>query len=216
MSGRHAKVDAKKIRKPTTLVPRVLFLRNAFLKECRTADDLAEERWIGDGLTSDYAPAIKYTKIPRVFRDFATWPKSTNLHCCWCTLPYTGIPIPFVTGIERVNSDAAEFIVDIDPSLQFSSFNCYLAYINMHSRSISERITRMNMAKLIYRMFHNEFPTVITPAISPTRMKHFGGDLSIDEYRAIVANVDKQDDGNFDELCSSYARVLLVDTHDEA
>lgn len=187
---------------------KILCLRNVFPDTPfqSNIEDLQERRLMGHELIN----ITTYTKIPPQFVSVDTWPKKTNLLCCWCSLSYNTPPIPYPRSIEKASSTVDNYTVDIDPYMQFHSFNCLVAYITDKSRDASERVNKICMANLLYKIFNKVSISYITPAINPLLMARYGGDLSEQEYMNIIDSSDKAfakdvSENSFEILCKAYS-----------
>ncbi len=156
---------------------RVLFLDGAFIDD-PSPPIIPITRSLSD---------INYTVLPTTFTSTSTWPNSCNLSCCWCTLTYDTAPIPFVNHIAKNDTG---YSVDVG-SMQFCSFNCYLAYIISTAKNIRDKSVLMGYMNTFYELFCGKKPTLILPSDPHTIMRQYGGQKTTDEYRASILQSGK-------------------------
>ena len=118
-----------------------------------------------------------YDNIPAIF-DKNNWPISTDLHCPNCGLSFNTQPIPIPNS---------SFDIDENGNLRFQvkvitcSFSCASSIIgNTNKQALS----------IIHFALKNSYSFDIPNAPSKTIMKHYGGKVSIDEYRKMIINSD--------------------------
>lgn len=146
---------------------------------------------------------IKYDKIPKIFKNLDEWPKRINIKCLYCTLNILKIPIPVPSTVE-ITKDT-NYIFDIYAVC--CSFPCAARLVTEHTNNSSLRFTKLQLLKLIKKIFHNEltkpeslnqqfgiktkdkysFIKILNTDIplAPKREKlcQYGGNMSIKEFK---------------------------------
>lgn len=187
-------------------VPIVLFIKNVFKKDCVT-DDIFDKKImenIDDNMPTQYDQFeldITYTKLPKIFTNMETWPKTTNLLCWNCHQTFTGIPVfipgviepiskPLETEYDGLNSKSLSFSMSVYGV--FSSFGCAFSYVESHNYSLSERTEIISKLKMLHKIFYNRkikdvpyFPSIFSTI-------QYGGDKTLDEFRNEMEQYKKE------------------------
>ncbi len=104
-------------------------------------------------------------------------PKQTSLWCWNCALPFT--TQPKYLPINKL----------IDKQGVFCTFSCEAKYIN----TFSDKTKRSELRKLLCELIKVYYPGrkfIIIEAPEKERMKHYGGNLTVDEYKKKVNDND--------------------------
>jgi len=159
--------------------PKILFIKNVYLKDCIKMDDLFEQKLIDEN-TID--PSItgyeKYKLLPLFFTSLETWPTTTNINCWYCSLTFDTIPIFIPTSIEMSGS---QLIFGREGC--FCSFSCAKTYIDIYYSNIRHNVNKYNMLELLFKEIYGRKPRDIKPAPHHHTMLQYGGNLSAQEYR---------------------------------
>ena len=188
----------------TSKLPKILFIKGVFKKDC-VSDDIFEKKILenitidnmqilqqeNDQLSTEYN-FTNYIKLPNVFTNIDSWPKTTNLLCWYCGQTFTTVPV-FIPGvIEPVMSksheerESAGQQVLISTSGVFSSFGCAYAYVQEHSFSLSEKTEMCCKLQLLHKLFYGKKMKDISEYPKPYVMKQYGGDLTIEEFNKLM------------------------------
>ena len=108
-------------------IPKILFLRGVFIKDCIPLDDIFERQLI-EQLNIEN-PIVTYNDFPSIFTNLNSWIKKTNLKCWYCDLNFDNMPvfIPKVIEHSGLNTD-----YNISSYGCFCSFCCATEYTNLH------------------------------------------------------------------------------------
>lgn len=158
-------------------VPKILFIKSVFLKDCIQIDDIFEQRILDQLGTSEYVQV--YEKIPSTFTNMKSWLKKVNIKCWYCDLDFTSVPV-FIPKIIDVKSAD---VYNISTCGCFCSFSCAGAYNNTYNTKICDNINVTEMLLFLYKVFNNKVIKEILPSPSKYIMEHYGGNTPITEYR---------------------------------
>lgn len=159
-------------------IPKILFLRGVFIKDCIPLDTIFEQQLI-EQLRIDN-PIIIYNNFPSVFTNLQTWIKKTNLKCWHCDLNFDNMPV-FIPKIIEHSGFNEDF--NISTHGCFCSFCCAVSYTDLHYQKICNNIKIKEMLRFLYRVFNNRIIKEILPAPSKYIMNHYGGDMDVQSYR---------------------------------
>jgi hypothetical protein len=197
----------------TEKIPKILFIKGVFKKDCQT-DDIFDKRVLEGSIDDidDINPLIdesnlncgqftNYEKLPNIFNDIETWKKNTNL-CCWnCTLQFTSTPVFIPKVIEpvtiknkgdREKSNSKKFSISVHGV--FCTFGCAKQYIETRNYSYSDRVEALNKIRLLHKLFYNTKMKEDIKYPLPIQLKQYGGDLTVSEFRE---NINKCSEGIF-------------------
>lgn len=127
------------------------------------------------------------------------WPSKTDMYCFWCCHPFESRPVPLPVAYDE-RKDAFKVIGN------FCSWNCAKAY-NVSSNSY-EWGHRCELLHMLYKRTEGSRVTRIVTALPKTRLKIFGGNLDIGDFR-ILSGDAKCERPVFPRL--DYARVQAFD-----
>ena len=111
--------------------------------------------------------------------DFAGWPEKTDVACWHCCHTFDTKPIPLPTKYDEYRD--IFFITG-----NFCSWECVKAF------AIGEKKTSTEMDVMNITLMRKRSENVLThivPAPSRFRLKMFGGDLSIEQFRNVPSNI---------------------------
>lgn len=110
------------------------------------------------------------------------WPKSTDLACLHCCECFSNSPIPSVRRYDELKN--LYYVYGI-----FCSVNCAKSYLIEHEVAISTmRLLYFNhMIRNVYNIHE-----AVKPAPPRIRLKRFGGDLTIEQFRNNFTTVTSQ------------------------
>lgn len=157
--------------------PKILFLKGVFLKDYVSIEDKFEEDLLKFGEDSyTEIPFENFDKIPKYFETLDKWQKTTNL-CCWeCAKHFSNIPV----FIPR-NIISHDNIQKIEVFGNFCSFPCAMRYVKFNLRSFEYDEHHLLLIELYY-IFTGKKITNMSIGENRTKMLHFGGTLSIEEF----------------------------------
>ena len=104
------------------------------------------------------------------------WPVFTNIHCPNCSLTFKGKPIPIPCSTFELKDDGN---ITFSVSEIACSFPC-----------ASSMITNKQILSTLYFIFKKSYAFDIPNAPKKTLMKHYGGKLTIDEYKKLLNNME--------------------------
>lgn len=104
------------------------------------------------------------------------WPVRTDVYCFWCCHPFETRPVPLPVAYDD-RKDTFKVIGT------FCSWNCAKTY-NMTGNS-SEWGHRSELLHMLYKRTEGPSATRIATALPKTRLKIFGGDLGIEDFRTL-------------------------------
>ena len=167
-------------------IPKILFIKGVFLKDCMPIDDIFEQRLM-DQLEVEET-VVSYNRLPSTFNDFDSWPKQTNIKCWNCDLAFAGVPVFVPRGIDVLS----ETKYDIGREGCFCSFHCAEDHIELHNKKICDVINRREMLLFLYKVFTGKVVKEILRAPSKYIMKHYGGSVEPTEYQMKIRELQKQ------------------------
>ena len=189
-----------------TKLPKILFIKDVFKKDC-LSDDIFDKK-ILDNINTNMKENVvddnnkskldwhyvNYTKLSHIFESIETWNKKSNLLCWNCTLSFDSIPvfIPDVIEPATVKNKAYNTKYSISVYGVFCSFGCAHKYVETHNYSLSERIEAFNKLKMLHKLFYNKNMRDISHYPSHLQMKQYGGDLTVEEFRAQIEEYKKE------------------------
>ena len=159
-------------------IPKILFIKGVFLKDCILIDDIFEKQ-IMDQLKIEN-PIITYNNLPSIFNNLDLWIKKTNIKCWYCDLNFDTVPIfiPKIIETTGLNND-----YKIITSGCFCSFCCAMSYNNLYFPKICDNINNKEMLKFLYKIFNNCKIKEILQAPSKYIMHQYGGDTDLFGYK---------------------------------
>ncbi len=205
----------------------VLFLPGVFKTDCDRIEDFFHERLLHG---SDVGAKI-FDKIPMIFTDLDSWPKTTNL-CCWnCRRSIKGRPWFEPQSIDPLHKGkTGEFISSskldrtgirdrtycINVKGCFCSPNCVMRHILIFSKDLADRLNKISMLLFLYELFVGQKVVDIQPSPLITDMVQYGGSLSEQEYQKKIddanALLTKQENTTFVNNCRNFFSRLITDT----
>lgn len=167
-------------------VPKILFVKGVFLKDCMPIDDIFEQKLMDQLDLED--DIILHKPLPSIFNNTATWPQTTNLRCWNCDLVFSGIPVFIPKGIDSLSDGNYNIIT----SGCFCSFNCAIAFNNLHNIKICDNVNVREMLQFLYKVFNEKSVKEILPAPSKYIMKQYGGTVDAAGYQVKLAELQKK------------------------
>ena len=162
--------------------PKVLFIKDIFIKDCVPVDDLFDEK-IMDQL-EDPIKINMYTPLPRLFYDMKRWVKKTDLKCFYCDRNFNKVPVFIPKTIEP----GRESYIMVTEGC-FCSFNCAVSYIDIYYPKIHDNLNKKNMLKLLYKVFTGRTISEIPKAPLKYKLIQYGGNLSNQEYESLLGDL---------------------------
>ncbi len=204
----------------------ILFLQGVFKTDCDRIEDFFHERL----LHGNDADAKIFDKIPMIFTDLDTWPKSINLLCWNCRRSIKGRPWFEPQSIDPINKGkVGEFIPSknlnrtgivqesycINVKGCFCSANCVMRHIHIFSKDLADKLNKISMLLFVYEIFTGNRVVSIQPAPLITDMVQYGGTLTDQEYQKKIdeynSDLLKQENTSFVNNCRSFFSRLLDD-----
>jgi hypothetical protein len=198
----------------------VLFLQGVFKTDCQRIEDIHERNII----PKLHKQHVQHDKIPTVFTTLESWPKSTNLFCCYCHRQFTSIPWFEPQSIEPISiGQTGKFLTPAEVHCAknekrfsiivrkvFCTENCAIAYITHNTFDICERLNKIEMLKFVYYLFTGKNINNIKESPDPTEMIQYGGNLTPEEYQKKIDVIRglADEDENLSVMCSVYLNKL--------
>lgn len=192
-----------KIRRTSAM----LFIPGVLKKDCKTADDMMEERLRCNMVIKD---TRVFDQIPILFTTLDRWPTSTNLMCWWCHRAFRDRPWFVPKSIEpNVVQPTDNRACVISPEGNFCTAHCAAAFITAHYYG-ADRYNRHTMLKYVYRVFTGKNVVEILPSPPPYELLNYGGHLTDLEYSTRInkLNIHSQEveDNSFANICRQFIR----------
>jgi hypothetical protein len=168
-------------------IPKILFLRGVFIKDCIPLDDIFELQIIEQLNMDD--PIIIYNEFPSVFTNLKSWVKKTNLKCWYCDLNFMNSPV-FIPKIIEHSGRTTDY--NISTHGCFCSFCCAVAHTNLHHPKICTNIKIKEMLRFLYRIFNGRAIKEILPSPTKYIMNHYGGSCNSHAYRNMINKTEVQ------------------------
>jgi hypothetical protein len=169
-------------------VPKILFIKGVFIKDCMLIDDLFEQQII-EQLNQDEDDIIVYNKIPSTFISINDWPEKTNIKCWTCDLNFDGIPVFIPKLIEPAPTESGYSMGVLGC---FCGFNCCMSYNNTHNKKLCQNIRTREMLLFLHKIFLNYRVKEIYESPSKYMMKQYGGDTDPIEYKKLISKLEKK------------------------
>ena len=177
----------------------ILFLQGVFKKDCKRIEDIFHDKLLDKNNKIEEKKV--YDKIPVLFTNINTWPKTTNLNCWYCSRNFKNRPWfepqsiepATETIIEKTNNytiyNNKKIVLGVKGI--FCSCNCVYSYIMLYCRDISDKLNKIMMLKILYEIFNEGKSIVdIKPAPHFTEMQKFGGNITESEYQRLIESLD--------------------------
>lgn len=168
-------------------VQKILFIKGVFIKDCIQIDDLFEKQLI-EQLDKD-EQIVKYEKLPTLFTDIDSWIRKTNIKCWNCDLTFDTQPI-FIPKLIEPATTVSGYSVSVHGC--FCSFACALKYNNITNTKLCDNLRVREMLKFLYKLFYNRNIETIYEAMNKTKMKQYGGDMELFEYKDLINELEKK------------------------
>ncbi len=154
-------------------VPKILFVKGVFLKDCMPIDDIFEQKLMDQLDLED--SVIPHKPLPSIFNSMEAWPRTTNLRCWHCDLAFNNTPVFIPKGIDVLSKDT----YNISTYGCFCSFNCAIAFNNLYNTKICDNINVRDMLMFLYKIFKETAVKEILPSPSRYIMRHYGGSVDM-------------------------------------
>jgi hypothetical protein len=164
-------------------VPKLLFIRGVFLKDCMPIDDIFEQKLMDQLNLED--DIVQQEPLPSMFNSMAQWPRNTNIKCWHCDLTFHDIPVFIPKGIDAKSRDT----YNISTHGCFCSFNCAAAYNNLYNTKICNNINVREMLLFLYKVFNKKTVYEIPAAPSRYIMKQYCGQLDVAGYQLKIGEL---------------------------
>jgi hypothetical protein len=169
-------------------VPKILFIKGVFIKDCIQIDDLFEQQII-EQLNQDEDDIIIYNKIPSTFTCMNTWPTKTNIKCWTCDLNFDGVPVFIPKLIEPSPTDSGYSMGVLGC---FCGFTCAMTHNNLFNGKLCQNIKSRDMLMFLYNIFLNHHVKEIYESPSKYMMKQYGGDVDPISYKKLISKLEKK------------------------
>lgn len=133
-----------------------------------------------------------YQKLPRVFESFETWPKSTNLHCWYCSNQFAEMPkfIPLVIEPNVHSKYEDKYIIEVEATC--CRWPCGVSYIYETTKDLTKAIEKINNLYFLYKLFTGKYPAYIPAAPNKYMQVQFGGDVTQEQYYKLYDELELQ------------------------
>ncbi len=204
----------------------VLFLPGVYKTDCDRIEDFFHERL----LHGSDADAKIFDKIPMIFTDLDSWPKSTNLLCWNCRRSVKGRPwfepqsidplhrgnpgefIP-ANKLDKSGAKTAAYCINVKGC--FCSPNCVMRHILTFAKDLADRLNKISMLLFVYELFVGRKVADIQPSPLITEMVQYGGPYSEQEYQKKIDDANsalaKQENLTFVNNCKNFFSRLMED-----
>lgn len=200
-----------------------LFLRDVFKRNCMPMEErlFAQQH---EEEEDDHPSEIKYDKVPVMFTDLASWPKSTNLSCNWCFRECPDLPwfeprsveptVDSNVGVYMSNSETLSAL-NVNKRMiithgVFCCVHCVAAHIIRTTPIRTTLQNKMQMLRYAYGELTGEAPLdIIQPSPSPLIMTKYGGNTDGEDYQRLIMRLSRSEqskiyDDRFQQMCSIY------------
>jgi hypothetical protein len=187
-------------------IPKVLFIRGVFIKDCINLSSNIDSEILNDNKinidididNNDFSYDDKliekplnltscilntdYNRIPKVFESIETWPRSTNIHCWYCTNQFNGMPI-FIPSVIEPNihtKNGDKYLIEVEGN--YCKWQCAMSYIRETTKDLIRAIEKINNLYFLYKIINGNYPSHIPEAPNKYILKKFGGTMTTDQY----------------------------------
>jgi hypothetical protein len=176
-------------------IPKILFIRGVFLKDCTPIDDIFEQQLI-DRLDEEDVKVITFDKMPSAFTTLNDWIKNINIRCWFCDLNFNTSPV-FIPRLIEPSYDG----YTIGTEGCFCTFSCAMAYINIYYPKIYDNVRKHDMLKFLYKLFNGTKVREILASPSRYELVHYGGPLEMHQYRKKIIAINQH-------MCDTSTKIL--------
>ena len=170
--------------------PNVLHLHGVTIDDFVSVEDVFEKRVLEELVDEPLTDIYPRDVIPRIFTSIETWPQTTNLRCWSCAFTFESRPCFIPTFIRKGKKSGIEIGVEGN----FCSFNCAARYMIMvyppQGAFADKHWNVRNNLHIVCSMFAGHPVTHITPAPHMTAFREFGGEMSKEEFRFLLQELD--------------------------
>jgi len=130
---------------------------------------------------------IIYDKIQDKFTVLENWKLSTNIKCWFCDLGFKNQPVFIPNSILNTGNGKELSILG-----NFCSFGCAKAFINNNKIIPQDKEWDYDeYLKYLYKLFYKKPINDIIPSPNKYKLAHYGGTLSIKEYKEQLIKINK-------------------------
>lgn len=165
-------------------VPKILFIKSVFIKDCIPIDDIFEQQII-EQLQLE-SPIVTYEPIPSIFRSLSKWLKKTSIKCWYCDLNFDNSPIFIPTSIDKLGKSKT---YNIGTYGCFCSFCCAVSYNDLYNPKICNNVGKNEMILYLFNIFHDKTVKYIPRSPDKYIMKQYGGNIETAVYRRMVKDL---------------------------
>ena len=165
-------------------VPKILFIKSVFIKDCIPIDDIFEQQII-EQLQLE-SPIVTYEPIPSIFRSLSTWVKKISTKCWYCDLNFDNPPVFIPTSIDKLGKSET---YNIGTYGCFCSFCCAVAYNDLHNPKICNNVGKNEMLLYLFKIFHAKTVKFIPRSPNKYMMKQYGGKVDTSVYRRMIKDL---------------------------
>lgn len=140
---------------------------------------------------TELSPSGDYQRLPKIFESLETWPKSTNLHCWYCTNRFSWLPktIPLVIEPNVHSKNGDKYLIGVEGNC--CRWSCCVSYIQETNRDITKAVEKINNLYFFIQLWTGKYPVHIPIAPSKYLLKKFGGDLTTEQYYNLYDKLEK-------------------------
>ena len=168
-------------------VPKILFIRGVFIKDCIPIDDIFERQIIERLNTNN--PTVKYEPLPSIFYDVKTWVKKTKIKCWYCDLHFDRMPVFIPKTVEK-SRISKKHIMSVKGC--FCSFSCAATYNDIHNPKVCDNRSFDEKLRFLYKLFNGTFIYDILRSPDKYTMTQYGGDIDPMTYRHSINELIKK------------------------
>jgi len=163
---------------PAITHPNILFLPGTRRSDYMSPEKQVEKRALETFEVDDVPVRVEYDKIPRYFSDLATWQKTTNLRCWWCTLQFSSLPLFMPERFYEADGHQRIDVVGV-----FCSFPCLVGHVyQLHKADKTRRQQAVSHVKRLFKIITGKTMYYMDPAPDKAKLNIYGGPMNIDEY----------------------------------
>lgn len=173
----------------------ILFFQGLYLSDVKKIEERFNDE-ILENLNEEYnndkdKKIINYDKIPKTFLDIKSWVETTTcikIHCWYCNLLFKGTPVFIPKEIYNTNKGKCLDIYGI-----FCTFGCAYGYLNTYSIFKDDKTywEKVQLLKILYKKFYNKSIIEFVSSPDKTKLKLYGGDLTLKEYKRELHRVNE-------------------------
>lgn len=162
----------------------ILFIKGAFKQDCKTLDQLIEEKYLGDDSVED--DVIKFDKPPKYFTTLENWPQSLNINCPTCNANCQTQDSPLYAIPKSFEKNGRIPLL----GMIFNSKECAAKFIKTYLKN--SEIYHNYLLKLHNKITKENRVVAIQPAGDHWEIESYGGDRKLKDWLMLQHANDKQ------------------------